>query len=149
LWVAPWVKYEKTARRVKSSCFPVWNYQHREAGGGLDQQAGKTTAPPTTDFSLLGWLYDYKFVGESDGKEAPREEYVRARVLWRVMHYERSDGDTALDLFPFITWDKKEDGYRQFSFMWRFLRHERTEDGGRNIDLLFLPLMRKKPKAAE
>ena len=64
---------------------------------------------------------------------------LRARLGWLP-----ADGDRSLDLFPFITWDKKADGASQTSFMWRLYRNQRTKDGGRNLDLLFVPVMRAK-----
>jgi len=68
-------------------------------------------------------------------------------LLWRLAHYEREDDDKALDIFPGITWDSKADGYRQFSFLWRLFRIERTQDGDRNLDVMFLPLMRNDDKS--
>lgn len=68
-------------------------------------------------------------------------DYLRRRVLWRLWHYERSDGDVSVDAFPAITWDARRDGFRKFSFCWRLLRYERGPDG-RKVDFCFLPLWR-------
>lgn len=95
---------------------------------------------------LLGWVYDAR---HRDGQH-PRSDktrkppYTRRRLLVRIAHFERLEGDSSLDLFPFVTWDSKADGYRQLSFMWRFFRDERTPDGGHSLDFFFLPLVRKK-----
>ena len=64
------------------------------------------------------------------------------RILWRLWHYERLDGDVSVDSFPFITYDRKTDGFRRVSFMWRVFRHTRTPEGGTDLDILFLPLRR-------
>ena len=87
-----------------------------------------------------------------DGAESTRAWIVPpgdAKQVQRVggLHVdvgERLDDHRTMDLFPFITWDRKGDGYRQFSFLWRLYRNERKAGGGRNLDLLFLPLMRSK-----
>ena len=128
----------------KSGLFPLWWYDRRTeapAGGTPTRRVG---------FSLLGWLYDYQGgFGQKDDKDPKKtHDYVRSRILWRVMHYEKLDGGESLDLFPFITWDRKADGYRGASFLWRFYRNERTADGGRNVDLFFLPLLRRKGGSA-
>ncbi len=71
-------------------------------------------------------------------------DYVRSRILWRVMHYDQLDGDESLDVFPFITWGRKKDGYWKASFLWRFYRNERKADGTRALDLLFIPILHSK-----
>ncbi len=76
-----------------------------------------------------------------ESREDPRE--TDFSLLWRVAHYERDGDDKALDVFPGITWDSKSTGYRQFSFLWRLFRTERTEDGRRNLDVLFIPVIRE------
>ncbi len=120
----------------ENSFFPLWNYERYE-----DLEEDRLHK----DFSLLWYLYDYRLRRSLPTQEDPErpEEYVRSRLLWRLLHYERVDADKTLDVFPGITWDRKADGYRQFSFMWRLFRIERTEDGGRNLDFLFIPLMRE------
>ena len=162
-WLLPWMRFksyehgtvgEETASSRYNSFFPFWRYSY-----DYNSRPGESATPPggpkavkqaptdASEFSILGWLYDSKHrkVISEDPKKA--EDYTRKRMLWRVMHYERDGGDASLDLFPFITWDKKADGYRKTSFMWRFFRNERKPDGSRNIDLLFIPVMRK--RAAE
>jgi hypothetical protein len=152
LWIAPSIYWERdfgerewsedpdgngwTGEWHRKGFFPLWHYQSHEDPEGERRYR---------DFSLLGFLYDYRLrQGRPARDDSERtEDYVRGRLLWRLAHYERIDGDKTLDIFPAITWDSKADGYRQFSFMWRLFRIERTEDGGQNLDLLFIPLMRK------
>lgn len=138
LWIAPWMTWRRWSKGFDSRFFPIWNYREREGTNVWESQK---------DFSFLMWLYDYRHQeGYKGDKEDMPDDYIRSRLLVRMMHYERADGDAALDLFPFITHDTKADGYRQTSFMWRFFRYERKADGGRNLDLLFLPVLRGKIK---
>ena len=133
--------------------WPFWHYRFR----GKDLK----------EFCILGWLYDYKHKihrpAEHDRltsmatlppsppqavrqrlKEKP-VDYVRSRVLWRLMHYERVDHHSTLDIFPFITWDRNTDTkFRKFSFAWRFFRYERDDEGRLKLDLLFIPVCRGK-----
>jgi hypothetical protein len=158
LWILPWMWFEgdrfskqpapgkpearaETRFTTENGFFPFWRY-----GNHRDSEAGKHDA----DFRILGWLYDYR-VRESRSKDDPArtDQYVRSRVLWRLMHYERSNGDRSLDLFPFITWDRKADGYHKSSFLWRFYRYERTPDRRYKLDLLFLPVFRAKLRAPQ
>ena len=69
----------------------------------------------------------------------------RARVLWRVMHYERDGDHKTLDMFPFITYDREpSSGFRKISFAWRLFRYERGRDGSLKTDVLFIPVWRAK-----
>jgi hypothetical protein len=47
-----------------------------------------------------------------------------------------------VDVFPAITYDRKTDGFKQTSFLWRLYRYERAADGSKKLDLLFIPLRR-------
>jgi hypothetical protein len=162
LWVFPWLYSEQyggadfpgrgDAKPTKkwlsrqSGFFPFWRYDRR-----VDTPT-EGTPSRTLEFELLTWLYDYQLrTGQKDPKDPTKtHDYVRSRLLWRVMHYEKLDSDETLDVFPFITWDRKADGYRKFSFLWRLYRNERTAAGGRNLDLLFLPILRSREgKAAK
>jgi len=131
-------------RRTRSSwLFPLWSCRHQSREGDRIQPG---EAAREADFRLLAWLYDYRLRAGLRDTDDPKKahDYVRSRILWRVMHYEWLDGDESLDVFPFITWDRKASGYRKFSFLWRLFRNERTAEGGRNLDVLFLPILRKK-----
>lgn len=114
--------------------WPLWEYERDSA---------PARAYEKTEFSLLYWLYDYRAVSGAKLPEGKTENRARARILWRIMHYERQGVHKTLDIFPFITWDKKEDtGYRKLSFIWRLLRYQREDTGHLNLDLLFLPVWR-------
>ncbi|MBM4035017.1 MAG: hypothetical protein FJ291_25015 [Planctomycetes bacterium] len=156
LWVAPWLEADrwtgtrsfteggkkteyKFAER-SNEFFPFWDYTY--------SHHIPTEGPPTTtaEFNILYWLYDYeRREGMKDQKDPKKtHDYVRSRILWHVMHYDQLDGRESLDVFPFITWDRKKDGYRKTSFLWRLYRNEHGRDGSRSLDILFLPLLRKK-----
>jgi hypothetical protein len=75
-----------------------------------------------------------------------RHDYTRKRLLWRVWHYEKVDGDVAVDLFPFTTWDRRRSGYRRFSFGGPLLRWEKHPDRGTGFRLLFIPFSRLAPE---
>ena len=95
------------------------------------------------DFNILGWLYDYRRRISPAGDDVPEEDYARHRVLWRLYHGERRKDHTSIDIFPFITYDRKrETGFKKISFAWRIFRYQRDEDGSKKVDLLFLPLWR-------
>jgi hypothetical protein len=122
----------------RNSSFPFWSY------------VAKST--PAKDISKVEGsvgvlLYDYRHeVGPARGtKSGGTNDYTRARVLWRLWHYERLNGDVSVDVFPAITYDRKTDGYKKTSFLWRFYRYERAAAGSRKLDLLFIPLMRTGP----
>jgi hypothetical protein len=122
----------------RNGFFPLWQYASRKMAS--EKEAGRDTS-----FRVLGWLYDhYRGTRRAEKVEGQgAKEYVRARVLWRLMHYERRDDHKTLDLFPFITYDTDAtDGFRKFSFMWRLIRYERRRDGGLDVDLLFVPVSR-------
>ena len=63
-------------------------------------------------------------------------------MLWRLWHYERNHRDVSVDMFPGITYDRKEDGSRTVSFLWRFYRSKTRPDGTRELDVLFIPVRR-------
>jgi hypothetical protein len=119
------------------SLFPLWQAETRTKtrldGAPLSQ---------TDESSLLYPLYDTKRnCVAADGK-TPALDYTRRRVLWRVWHYEKRNGDVSVDLFPFITYDARTDGFRKTSFLWRLYRYEKSQSGKVSFDLLFIPLRR-------
>ena len=59
---------------------------------------------------------------------------------WRVWHYERLNGDVSVDMIPAITYDRKQDGFKKISFLWRFFRYERSTAGAKKLDLCFIPV---------
>jgi hypothetical protein len=132
-WVVPWFWSESRPGRCENSFFPFWSWEsNTEAKAGYRR-----------DFRILGWLYEnhQANIGSTDPKG--EGEAVRTRVLWKFVDYQRARNDKSLDCFPFISWDSRESGARRFAFAWRFFRWESTPDGGRKLDVLFIPLRRK------
>ena len=118
--------------------FPLWDDECRR-GVMFDIASGEKRLDATLEtFSALWFLYDWR--RESIPEES--HDYVRRRVLWRLYHYERLDGDESTDIFPAITWDRRKDGYRKASFLWRLFRWERDPEKGTSLDILFLPIRR-------
>ena len=136
-----------TDRNCHWGLFPLCRYEwhSRERAGGLPAQEPERKG----DFRLLLWLYDWRAREGTDfWDDEAYHAYRRSRVLWRVLHDERLDGDRSLDVFPFITWDRRADGGRQFSFLWRLFRTARTAEGERKLDVLFIPLVRRPARPA-
>ena len=115
--------------------FPLWNY------ASLSTPAEGTSR---LDTSVLLWLYDYKHeAGPLPGAgPVATNDYTRSRVLWRLWHCERLNGDVSVDVFPSFTYDRKTDGFKKFSFLWRGFRYERDPNGNDKLDVLFIPLKR-------
>ncbi len=114
-----------------SGLFPLWTKR-------LDMPRNGEKITETA--SLLLRLYDYR-------RETPRNDddktYTRHRVLWRLYHKEMLGADTSTDIFPAITIDKKEAGFRKYSFLWRLYRYEKDPEAGTTkLDLFFIPLKR-------
>ncbi len=124
----------ETRRRI--GVFPLMSYERTSrATSGLTQiRRGGT---------ILLRLFDWsRELDTRDGAAAPEHDYVRRRILWRVWHFERLNGSVSVDCLPGITWDRRPDGYRKFSLLWRLIRYERRPDGHRALDLLFIPVLR-------
>ncbi|MBI3565835.1 MAG: hypothetical protein HY079_11605 [Elusimicrobia bacterium] len=66
----------------------------------------------------------------------------RTRVLWKAYDAREEGGERFVDAFPFLSWDRRADGSRRFSFLGRLYRRETRADGGESLDVLFLPLRR-------
>ncbi len=128
--------YESEAQKVtryskNQYVFPVWQRNVKD-----DVAAGKRLE----DSSLLGLLYDTLHEQEA-GKE--QHDYLRRRILWRLWHYEKLNGDVSVDAFPGITVDSYKNGYHKTSFLWRLFRYENDPETGRKkLDLLFIPFRR-------
>jgi hypothetical protein len=128
--------YRKTT--VSDGLFPLWS-----SGATVDTRLDGTRLREQEDSSLLLALYDTKREVESGaGTTAKPLDYTRRRILWRVWHYEKRNGDVSVDIFPAITYDTHTDGFSKTSFLWRLFRYEKRPDGGVDFDLLFLPLKR-------
>ena len=118
--------------------FPLW-WHETMRGVMFDLPSGtKSLDARIETFSALLFLYDWR--QESVPEEG--HDYVRRRVLWRLYHYEKLNGDESTDIFPAITYDRRKDGYSKFSFLWRLFRYESDPKKGTSLDILFLPLMR-------
>ena len=110
------------------------NYESRT------ENAKKANPLGEREFNLLWRLYDYeKEMTAGEEETGSRNVYVRHRILWRLMHYERTNDYTTLDLFPGITWDSKEGEQETFSFLWRFLRYEWDREEGTRFYFFFIP----------
>jgi len=117
--------------RESNHLFPLWSFKTET----FDEGAG----PSLSEGSVLWKLYDSRV---ERGTEASPHEYVRRRILWRAWHYERLNGDVSVDSLPFITYDRKSDGFKRVSFLWRFFRYETHPEHGKKLDLHFLPIRR-------
>jgi hypothetical protein len=112
--------------------FPFWRYSS-------ERNPDKKTQDVYASMLLL--LYDYTHTVTPAQDNSGVDDYSRSRVLWRLWHSERSNGDVSVDVFPAITYDRKTDGFKKISFLWRFFRYERSKDGTK-LDLLFIPVKR-------
>jgi hypothetical protein len=150
---APWpfVHFYDKAYDRGSWFFPLWSRNTSRyvpprpegpaPGQGLKATPRRTAddpdwAPKDSNFRLLLWLYTCE--------REYRLDKTHARVLWHVVDYKREGATKSLDVFPAISYDRDaETGFRKFSFLWRFLRYQRDADGGKKMDILFVPVMRK------
>lgn len=86
---------------------------------------------------FLGIIWDKTW-----SKERGKYEEYEASLLWRLWHSKSKDGNTTTDVFPFLSFERRADGYSKTSFLWRFYRNEKKADGTREVDFLFLPVWR-------
>jgi len=115
-----------------NGCFPLWSYASATTAGSPRRE---------TSASVLLLLYDYKRTVQAEPPtEARPSDYTRARVLWHFWHYERSDDDVSVDMFPAITYDRKGDTFKKVTFLWRVFRYERDKDSHK-LNLMFVPIM--------
>ncbi|MCF7855514.1 MAG: hypothetical protein K9N51_12000 [Candidatus Pacebacteria bacterium] len=120
--------------------FPLWSHR---------SQSTDDLPARSADTSVLLALYDRKSeVRQASPDSNELESYTRCRVLWRLWHYEKLNGDVSVDAFPGITYDTKEDGALSISFMWRLFRYEKNEKG-KKLDLLFVPIVRRGAELSE
>ena len=131
--------YDKSST-LSHGCFPLWS-QHTRT---LTNATGEITEEHSHG-SLLLLLYDHKHAKVAATKDEPATDYVRRRILWRLWHYERLNGDVSIDIFPAITYDTKTNGFHKVSFLWRLFRYEKGPKG-KKFDLLFIPLIRSHKK---
>ena len=128
----------RVRHEVANGLFPLWNNQYVRTATALDG------AVREEEHDSIGWfLYDHDRETVTGTNAATEDrDYVRHRVLWRLWHYERVNRDVSVDMFPGITYDRKEDGSRTVSFLWRFYRSKTRPDGTRELDVLFIPVRR-------
>jgi len=126
---------------LKHGAFPLWSYSRSQT-----PDDGRSAI----NGSALCLLYDYQHeIGPgAGGKPGATNDYTRARVCWRLWHYERLNGNVSVDLFPGFTYDRKTDGYQKTSLLWRLFRDEREAGGARELDVLFMRILRTNPAAA-
>lgn len=123
--------------RVRSNgLFPLWGFESRTVEG-TDELHKKG--------SVLLLLGDYKREIQRLPDTGELNDYTRSRVLWRLWHYERLNGEVTVDL-PGITYDSRPDGFRQFSFLWRVFRYEKGPEG-KKLDII-IPLVRTRGATA-
>jgi len=128
---------ELVRTRVRSNgLFPLWSYESRETEG-TDEVRKKG--------SVLFLLADYRHEIDRPAATGELNDYTRSRVLWRLWHYERLNGEVSVDM-PGITYDSRPDGFRKFSFLWRVFRYEKGPEGTK-LDVI-IPLVRRQGKTA-
>ncbi|WP_372808697.1 hypothetical protein [Pontiella sp.] len=119
---------ELKRRRIGKGFWPLYASKVRD---DLEKDKRENTS------SLLLALYDTR------REQQPGHDYLRRRVLWRLWHYEKLNGDSSTDVFPGITVDRYDSGYFKCSLFWRLFRYENNpETGKKEMDLLFVPLKR-------
>ena len=118
--------------------FPLWQ-DKRQRGVMFDIASGEKQLDAELEtFSMLYFLYNWRH--ESIPEES--HDYVRRRFLLYLYNYEKRGDEESTDIFPAISWDRRKDGYRKASFLWRVFRWERDPEKGTSIDFLFIPLWR-------
>lgn len=124
-----------TGYKKSQRLFPVWSHSEK---ADLQRNVSEESS------AWLWFLYDTRKEEQNVEGEEPHN-YVRRRVLWRLWHYEKLNGNSTTDMFPGITIDSYKNGYKKSSFLWRLFRYENDpETGEKNVDLLFIPLKRSK-----
>ena len=127
---------------TKSGVFPLWSYSKRSTPqtGRIDAEA--TFLSLFHDITGLA-VYDYqRRVRPLKDRPGKVDDYVRKRFLFHLWHYERSNRNVSVDVFPAITYDSRTDGFWKFSLLWRLFRWDSHPDRGTNLDLLFIPILR-------
>ncbi|HEY5621157.1 MAG TPA: hypothetical protein VIR77_01010 [Pontiella sp.] len=135
----------------------VWRYASEGTAGEVESYRGSQSilgplwtstvndqvseGERTEESALLMLLYD-RLHEQATGEEA--RNYLRRRVLWRLYHYEKLNGDVSVDMMiPGVTIDSYKSGYFKCSLLWRLFRYEKDPENGKTeLDLLFIPLRR-------
>ena len=134
-WNARKARGDYRATTVSDGFFPLCSSESH-----LETRLDGTRIRESSESALLLALYDTKkeFTPKTDTSQPL--DYVRRRILLRLWHYEKRNGDISVDIFPSITYDTHTDGFSKTSFLWRFYRYEKHPNGAVDLDLLFLPL---------
>lgn len=120
--------------QFKNGFFPLWSYSDQT----IPSQGKKITKRSV----LLVYDHKHEVTPIIKGETESTNDYTRARLFWRLYHYERLNENVSVDVFPTFTYDSKTDGYRKMSFLSRFFNYERKSDGSKELDLLFIPVLR-------
>lgn len=116
--------------RTDKGFWPLYSSRGRE---DLEKEKSEKTS------AILLALYDTRVEKEEE------HDYLRRRVLWRLWHYEKLNGDSGTDVFPGITIDNYKNGYFKCSLFWRLFRYEKDPASGKKeMDILFIPVKRTK-----
>lgn len=121
--------------RFKHGIFPLYSFS-------TNSHPNAFTYSKKGSFGVI--LYDYKHErGPLPAKDSTAlNDYTRARILWRLWHYERLNGDVGVDVFPGVTYDRKKNGFKKVSVFWRFYRYERSAKGKTKMDVFFVSVRR-------
>lgn len=90
----------------------------------------------------LFWSHDVLEETNAAGAVTPKESSYRLfYAFWRS---DTRDGRRSVDVFPWISYDRKKDGSSTSSWMWRFWRKETGADGEtKKLYFLFIPWVDK------
>ena len=59
--------------------------------------------------------------------------------MWRS---KLENGHSTLDVFPWYSRERDQNGKMTTSFLWRFFRYENDPEDGKKVDVLFIPVWR-------
>jgi hypothetical protein len=121
----------------KSSFFSLpYASEHRET-----ESPGRIET--SDEYSVLSFLYESRRDAATVSNQT--DTVVSRRVLRYLWNCERRGGNLSWDAFPAVSYDRRDDGFRRFSLLWRLFRSERGADGSAATDIFFLPVHRRKP----
>lgn len=98
-----------------------------------------------SEFEFLSFVYrseSSKDIYDNPVGKAVNQDKASTSVLGYLYRHQRINGNSSTDIFPAITIDRRADGARKFSILWRLYRNERDAEGNRKLDILFLPIRR-------
>ena len=89
---------------------------------------------------LSSLIYQYSYSKDIVGNCGTQVQHQALFYIWDWA--KKKNGDIALDVFPYFTYDSKTNGYSKTSFLWRFFRYENDPENGKKVDILFIPVWR-------